>query len=147
MTINYYLLVLTTAMIASRSLQHMQEACAKKLFSISRWTCSEMTGMLFLTWDGLAVLVTVDQMICFQVFEQLLFKLFTAVFALLLHLVTNNILFNTSKLSKQMELDHHDLHDSNKETQSDYFGGGGVWRGSYCKNRLTVVRKVANMTA
>jgi hypothetical protein len=65
----------------------------------------------------------VDQTICFQAFEQLLCQLFTAVFVLLLHLVTNSILFVTSKLGKQTELDHHDLHDSNKETESDYVGG------------------------
>jgi hypothetical protein len=73
-------------------------------------------------WNWIAVLVTVDQTICFQAFEQLLFKLFMAAFALLLHLVTNNILFDMSKLGKQTELDHHDLHDSSKETQSDYVG-------------------------
>jgi hypothetical protein len=118
-------MVLTTAMIASCSLQHMQEACAKKLFSITRRICSEMTGTSFLTWNWIAVLVTADQMIRFQAFEQLLFKLFMVAFVLLLHLVTNNILFDMSKLSKQTELDHHDLHDSNKETQLDYIGG---WR-------------------
>jgi hypothetical protein len=83
---------------------------------------AETTGMQFFTWNWIAVLVTSDQTICFQAFEQLLFKLFAAAFALLLHLVTN-MLFITSKLSKQNGLDHHDLHDSNKETQSDYIGG------------------------
>jgi hypothetical protein len=64
----------------------------------------------------------VDQTIRFQAFEQLLFQPFTVAFALLLHLVSDNIVFVLGKLSKQMELAHHDLHDSNKETQSEYVG-------------------------
>jgi hypothetical protein len=31
-------------------------------------------------------------------------------------------MFVPGKLSKQTELAHHDLHDSNKTTQSDYVG-------------------------
>jgi hypothetical protein len=59
----------------------------------------------------------------------LLFQLLAAAFVLLLHLVSNTIMFDTGKLGKQMELAHHDLHDSNKKTQSDYVGGGGAISG------------------
>jgi hypothetical protein len=60
--------------------------------------------------------------ICFQAFEQLLFQLFMAVFALLFHLGMNCTLFVPGKLGKPTELAHHDLHNTNKETQLDYVG-------------------------
>jgi hypothetical protein len=74
---------------------------------------AEIPGMLFLIWNWISVLVTADQTIRFQAFKQLLFQLFMVAFVLLLHLVSNNILFIPGKLTKQMELAHHDLHDSN----------------------------------
>jgi hypothetical protein len=39
-----------------------------------------------------------------------------------LDLVSNNIMFVLGKFGKQTELAYHDLHVSNKETQSDYMG-------------------------
>jgi hypothetical protein len=46
-----------------------------------------------------------------------------------LDLVSNNIMFDTGKLGKQMELTHH-LHDSNNKKQSDYMGR---WRCHFWK--------------
>jgi hypothetical protein len=42
-----------------------------------------------------------------------------------LDLVSNIIMFVPGKLGKQTELAHHDLHESNKKTQSGYMG---QWR-------------------
>jgi hypothetical protein len=90
---------------------------------------AETTSTSFLTWNWIAALVTADQMICFQAFEQLLFQLLAAVFALLLHLVSNTIMFDTGKLGKHTELAHHDLHDSNKKPNRTMWGSGSAISG------------------